>query len=111
MERTYLAAVLAAAEGSAEASALFAEVINRARAMELEQTVLFAAYDFASMVGLQDPAALAAAEEALETARGNGWKGIVALFEPLFAEGASVSAAAAPSEAPGDVIRAGGNLN
>jgi class 3 adenylate cyclase/tetratricopeptide (TPR) repeat protein len=110
MERTYLEAVLAAAERSPEAAALFGEVIKQAREMELEQVVLLAAYDFASLVGLQDSGARAAAEEALETAGRHGWKGIVALFEPLFAGVADVPASPAPSETPADVIRAGGTL-
>jgi len=108
MEQTWLAAVLAAAEGSPEAPALFGEVIQIAREMELETTVVLAAHDFASLVGVQDPGARAAADEALERAGRHGWNGIVALFEPLFAE-ATEATLPAPSEAQGDVIRAGGN--
>jgi hypothetical protein len=80
-----------------------------AREMELETVVVLAAYDFASLVGVQDPGARAAAEEALETAGRHGWQGIVALFEPLFAEATEATLPAA-SEVQGDVIRAGGNL-
>jgi hypothetical protein len=109
MERTWLAAVLAAAEGSSEAPAPFGQVIQMAREMELETAVVLAAYDFASLVGVQDPGARAAAEEALETAGRHGWQGIVALFEPLFAEATEATLPAA-SEVQGDVIRAGGNL-
>ncbi|MDQ2965181.1 MAG: hypothetical protein M3R57_04985, partial [Chloroflexota bacterium] len=109
MERTYLEAVLAAAERSPEAPGLFADVIKQAREMELVQTVLLAQYDFASLVGLQDPAARAAAEEALEATRRNAWNGIGGLLEPLFAEGAEVPASPAALETTGDVVRAGGN--
>ncbi len=110
MERTWLDAVLAAVEGGPGAPALFDRVIQLAHEMELEQVVLLAAGDFASLVGLQDPGARAAAEEALRTARRNEWHGFVALFEPLFAEAAAVAAPPAESEPPGDVIRAGGSL-
>ena len=109
MERTWLAAVIAAAEESAEAPALFGEVIKQAHEMELVTVVVVAAYDFASMVGMQDPGARAAAEEALATAGRHKWKGIVASLEPLFAEEADAMLLPAASETQGDVIRAGGN--
>jgi tetratricopeptide (TPR) repeat protein len=109
MERTHLQAVLAAGERHPDAPGLFAEVIKQAREMELVQSVLLAQYDFASLVGLQDPAARAGAEEALEATRRHGWKGIGGLFEPLFAEGAEVPAPPAVSETTGDAVRAGGS--
>ena len=87
---------------------MFREVIQSAREMELEQTVWFAAYDFASMVGPHDPEARAAAEEVLATSRRNGWNGIVGMFEPLFAEEEAADGVSAPSGTPAEVIPAGG---
>jgi len=108
MERTWMAAIIAAAEGSPEASAQFGQVIQAAREMELETIVVLAAHDFASILGLQDPSARAAAEEGMERARRHGWAGIIALFERLFAQEAQDAGASAAPEPSGDVIRAAG---
>jgi hypothetical protein len=108
MDVNWLRAVLAAADESPEAPALFQAVIQRGRELDMQQWAVFAAYDYASLVGIADTGARIAAEEALEISRRAGWHGITALFEPLFEGDSAAVLQPADKVESGDAIPAGG---
>ncbi|HET7678121.1 MAG TPA: AAA family ATPase [Candidatus Limnocylindrales bacterium] len=116
-ERLQLAACLAAVTGDPSASRMYADVAARLREMELLLSATMAQIEWAELVGLDDPLARIAAEEARRTALAKGWHGVQARLDALFAKAALPAdgpAAPGPDSTPtvgsgeADAVPAGG---
>jgi len=112
-ERLQLAACLAAVRGDPAAPRMYADVAARLREMELLLTATMAQLEVAELVGLGDPLARMAAEEARRTCLARGWHGVLARIDPLFERagaGADSAASKGSGEAAGeDAVPAGGH--